>query len=261
MPQEIRYEVRDKIGILTVDRPQARNALNWAAQEQFAALVRQIGQEQKLRVLIITGSGEQAFVSGGDLKELSRESGPEDGERLSRVMGSALIELTKLPVIVIAAVNGDAIGGGCEILTASDLRLATTYARFRFAEVSVGLSTGWGGGARLIRLIGQSRATELLLTGREFSAEEAYFLGLIHRVTPVGQNVFEAALNWAEELVRLPAIALTTMKEVLWSSLSYPLPAAYELEQRLFNELWQTPDHLEALRAFTEKRKPTFGNV
>ena len=135
-----------------------------------------------IRALIITGKGEQAFVSGGDLKELNQDVRQETGKRLNAIMSAALVQLAQLPIPVIAAVNGDAFGGGCEIVTACDLRLASETARFSFAQVRVGLVSGWGGTARLINLIGQSRAMEILLTARIFDAAEAQRLGLIHRV-------------------------------------------------------------------------------
>ena len=169
-----------------VNRPAARNALTWSAQEGFAQAVA-AARAADARALIITGAG-QAFVSGGDLKELANHPEAAAGERLNRVMSAALDDLVALPCPVIAAVNGDAIGGGCEILTACDLRLAAPGARFAFRQVHNGLTTGWGGAGRLVALIGQSRATELLLTGRTFDAAEAQALGLVHRLARAGNN-------------------------------------------------------------------------
>jgi enoyl-CoA hydratase len=256
MSEPITYDVQDGIGVLCVNRPGARNALNWAAQERFAEVVAAAAQDPSLRVLIITGAGHQAFVAGGDLKELVRHGDAAGGGRLNRVMGTALAQLTELPIPVMAAVNGDAYGGGCEIITACDLRLAAASAHFQFAQIRNALTTGWGGTARLVRLIGQSRAMELLLTGRTLTSQEAQTIGLVHEVVERGQDVLVVARQWAERLVQLPLAALAANKTLVNADL--PLPDAYALETRLFTQLWVHPDHHEAMQAFNEKRPPLF---
>ena len=257
MSSEIVYQVENEIAIIRVNRPEARNALNWAAQEGFAAAVTAVSQNPAIRVLILTGTGQQAFVAGGDLKELGQNPDRAAGERLNRVMGQALVQLTELPIPVIAAINGDAFGGGCEILTACDLRLAAAQAQFSFAQVRVGLTTGWGGTARLVRLIGQSQATELLLTSRLFDAQEAVRLGFVHRILPSAADVLAAALAWAEEMTHLPQAALAATKTLIRHS-HLSLREGHNIEKELFLNLWAQPDHLEALAAFNEKRKPAF---
>ncbi len=246
------------LALLQVERPEARNALNWAAQEAFAQAVTAVAHAPHARVLIITGSGDKAFVAGGDLKELADHPEPEAGLRLNQVMSQALAQLTELPIPVIAAVNGDAFGGGCEILTACDLRLAAPHARFSFAQVKVGLTSGWGGTARLVRLIGQSAAMELLLTGRLIDATEATRLGLIHRLAPAGQQVLDVARAWATELMALPRHALANTKSLVRTASHFSPAETYAAETRLFTQLWASPDHLEALAAFREKRVPQF---
>ncbi len=259
MSSSIEFHVNsDGLALLMVNRPEARNALNWAAQEAFAAAVTAVSQSPTARVLIITGSGDKAFVSGGDLKELADHPTPEAGARLNRVMGTALAQLTELPIPVIAAVNGDAFGGGCEILTACDLRLAAPHARFSFAQVKVGLTSGWGGTGRLVRLIGQSHAMELLLTGRLIDAPEALRLGLIHRITPPELPLLQTAVAWANELINLPRHALAATKALVQTAGHATLVETYWQESKLFANLWASPDHLEALAAFREKRLPQF---
>ncbi len=248
----------DGLALLQVNRPAARNALNWAAQEAFAQAVTAVAHTPQARVLIITGSGDKAFVAGGDLKELADHLEPEAGMRLNRVMGQALAQLTELPIPVMAAVNGDAFGGGCEILTACDLRLAASHARFSFAQVKVGLTSGWGGTGRLVRLIGQSRAMDLLLTGRLIDTAEAARLGLIHRIVPAGQPVLQTARAWAAELMALPRQALASTKALVHVAAHATLDETYAAETRLFTRLWASPNHLEALAAFREKRPPRF---
>lgn len=248
----------DGVATLRVNRPGARNALNWAAQEQFAEVVTAVSQDPTIRVLIITGTGDKAFVSGGDLKELEGHPEADAGARLNRIMGAALAQLTALPIPVIAAVNGDAFGGGCEILTACDLRIAAAHARFSFAQVKVGLTTGWGGAGRLVRLIGQSAAMELLLTARLIDAPEARRLGLVQRVIPAGESVKVAAQAWATELAALPRRALASTKALVHAASHSSLAETYRQETRLFTKLWASPDHLEALAAFRQKRPPRF---
>jgi enoyl-CoA hydratase/carnithine racemase len=257
MKQAVTYEEQENRAIIRIQRPSARNALNWIAQEQFASAVAQAAASAKIRALIVTADGRDAFAAGGDLKELVNHPEPEAGERLNRVMSNALRQLTHLPVPVIAAVNGNAFGGGCEIMTACDLRLAVPQAQFGFIQVKVALTTGWGGAARLIQLVGQSRAAELLLTGRLFDAQEALQMGFLHRLAAPDQTALEAACQWADELARLPRQALAATKALLYAG-DQPLDAQYQLERRLFVDLWPQPDHLEAMDAFVAKRPPRF---
>ncbi|GIK58804.1 MAG: 3-hydroxybutyryl-CoA dehydratase [Chloroflexota bacterium] len=261
MPDEISFTIADQIATLTVNRPEARNALNWAAQEQFAACVTAVSQNPSIRLLIITGAGQQAFVAGGDLKELSGHPEPEAGVRLNQIMRRALQQLTELPIPVIAAVNGDAFGGGCEILTACDLRIAAGHARFSFAQVKNALATGWGGTARLVRLLGQSRALELLLTARLLTAVEAQQIGLVHRVVNTGADWNTAVNAWARELCQLPGPTLAALKQLTYAAAHLPLAETNRLETELFVHLWSHPDHLEAMAAFVEKRKPLFNRI
>ena len=259
MDEPIIFQVHENgVALLLVNRPEARNALNWAAQEAFAATVAQVAADGRIRALVISGQGEQAFAAGGDLKELCCAPETAVGQRLNQIMGGALAQLGELPIPVIAAVNGDAFGGGCELVTACDLRLAAAHARFSFAQVRNGLTTGWGGAARLVQLIGQSRALELLLTARLFDAAEAQQMGLIHRVVPVGEDALAAALTWAEELVALPADALAALKTLTRAAAHLSLEEATRLESGLFLQLWGSPNHVEALNAFREKRAATF---
>ncbi len=260
MSELIEFQVEWGVAVLRIKRPEARNALNWLAQEQFANAVERAAGDPTLRVLIITAAGDKAFASGGDLKELSHHPDSAGAERLNRVMGAALDRLTRLPAPVIAAVNGDAIGGGCEIMTACDFRVAAESARFRFAQVQVGLTTGWGGTARLVHLLGASRAMDLLLTGRSFDAVEALRMGFVQRLVKRDQ-VMEQALEWAGELTALPREALAANKRLIWQMAGQSLEDAYQLEKKLFIELWPTVDHLEAVAAFNDKRRPHFGDA
>jgi enoyl-CoA hydratase/carnithine racemase len=256
MTDTILYEETGGVGVLTVNRPDARNALTWEAQQGFVRAVTTAAESRSLRVLVVTGAGP-TFVAGGDLKELADELTPESGLRLNRIMTEALEQLTQLPLPVIAAINGDAAGGGCEIIVACDLRLAVADAQLRWVQVRVGLTTGWGGTARLVRLIGGSRAMALLLTGESISAAEAARIGLVHRLVPAGEPVLPVALAWAERLAALPRDALAATKELVRLA-AISADTAASAEPELFAALWGGPNHREAVAAFLDKRSAHF---
>ncbi len=258
MSKEIEFHVENKVATLRVNRPKARNALNWSAQTQFAECVTAVSRDATIRILIITGTGSKAFVAGGDIKELSRHPEPDAAIRLNQIMRQALLQLTELPIPVIAAINGDAFGGGCEILTACDLRIAVPHARFGFAQVKNGLTTGWGGTGRLVYLLGQSRALELLLTARLLDVTEAKQIGFIHRVVPTDQDLDTAVSAWGNELMQLPQTALAATKTLTHAASHLSLSETNNLETELFVGLWPHPDHLKAMQAFVEKRPSRF---
>ena len=261
MSKEIEFNIENHIATLRVNRPKARNALNWSAQRQFADCITAVSRDPAIRILVITGTGDKAFVAGGDLKELSRHPEPDAAVQLNRIMRDALVQMTELPLPVIAAINGDAFGGGCEILTACDLRIAVPHARFSFAQVKNALTTGWGGTGRLVRLLGQSRAMELLLTTRLLDVDEAKHIGLIHRIVPSGQSLETAVFAWAAELIKLPQTALAATKTLTYAATQLSLVETNHLETELFVGLWPHPDHLEAMNAFVEKRPPQFNQT
>jgi enoyl-CoA hydratase len=257
MMQEILFSIEDQVGILQVNRPQARNGLNWTAQAEFAGIIQSVAHDPAIRVLIITGTGDKAFVAGGDLRELAGEVGNGGTSiRLKQTMTRALQQLSELPIPTIAAINGDAIGGGFEILTACDLRIAMPHVQLRMAQVGVGLTTGWGGTARLVNLLGQSRATDLLLTSRSLTALEAQAIGLVHRLA--SQNVLAEAKAWAQELVVLPREAMAATKMLLTAANRMTPNEMAALETLHFTKLFGKANHREALTAFVEKRKPLF---
>lgn len=261
MSDGIIYETRGEVGILRVDRPHARNALSWAAQDAFAAQVDRLRRQPDIAALIVTGTGDRAFVAGGDIKEHIGRFDPAAGARLNRTMSTALAQLAQLPYPVIAAINGDAYGGGWEIVTACDLRLMRAGTQLHFVQVKVGLTSGWGGAGRLVRLIGLSRALDLLLTGRALSAEAALDAGLIHRVVPASDDVLAAAVAWARQLGNLPRDAVAALKRLAYAAASGDSAAMAALEAALFQTQWGSPNHREALAAFSERRAPRFNST
>ncbi|MCP5097141.1 MAG: enoyl-CoA hydratase/isomerase family protein [Chloroflexi bacterium] len=257
MTNEIQLDIQNQIATITINRPKALNALNWAAQDQFATAIKEVAQNADIRVLIITGAGYRAFVAGGDLKELNQHPDKAGGERLNQTMNTALNALTSIPIPVIAAINGDAFGGGCEILTACDICIAANHVRFSFAQVRNALTTGWGGTARIVKLIGQSRAMELLLTARLMDVREAQEIGLVHQV--VAKAELETAVHTlATQLINLPRHALAANKLLVQFASQNSSSETNQLETKLFVDLWTQPDHIEAMDAFVNKRKPKF---
>jgi enoyl-CoA hydratase/carnithine racemase len=173
---------------LTFNHPEARNALNWAMQEAFLEAMHGLVGDADVRVLIITGAGDKAFCAGGDLLELANFPTEEDGTRLATIMGDALNLLEDAPFPSIAAINGHAMGGGCEVALACDLRIMDSAAKFGMVQLSLGLTPGWGAGQRLLRLLGYSRALEALLKAQPMTAADAFSLGIINQVADAGQK-------------------------------------------------------------------------
>jgi enoyl-CoA hydratase len=237
------------VGTLTFNRPEAMNALSHAAMQQFAACVRQLEADTALRALILTGAGTAAFCSGGDLAELRDRPTEEDARAMIDLMGSALLALEALPIPVIAAINGYALGGGSEIALACDLRVVDESARMGFVQIHMALTPGWGAGQRLARLVGTSKALELLLEGQLLNAEALRMLGLANEVAPRGQAL-AAALRRAEAIAQRPPQVVRAIKALLHAHRTLPYPAALQAERDLFPPLWAHPDHLDAVEAF-----------
>lgn len=245
------------IATITINRPEVRNALNWEAMEAFADAVHRAESTPDLSAMIVTGAGQQAFISGGDLRDLHRTSSEADGLRQHDLMASALDALEALPVPVIAAIEGAARGGGCEVLLACDMRVAAEDATLGFAQIHMAVTPGWGGARRLLELVGYAHAFELLLTGGMLSARKAYAIGLVNHITPRGRALTEAR-RIALQFANGPQGALRGVKEVLRAHLRLPPEAARAREREIFARLWASPDHAEAVLAFLERREPVF---
>ena len=255
MDDSILFEINEGIGILTVNRPKSRNALNWQTQQQFAETITACANNPALRSLIITGTGDM-FVSGGDIRDQTDQFDQETGQQLYATMGAALRQLTELPVPVIAAINGNAYGGGCEIITACDLRVMAVDAKLHFVHAKMGLTTGWGGAARLIHLVGASQAMQFLLTAQAIDAETALASGLVNQVTTNSDSALDAALALAKRMESLAPNSLGALKQLVWRSAD--LEHGYAAETELFLKQWSHPNHIEAVNAFLQKRAPRF---
>jgi len=251
---DVRLEIGgDGVAVLIIDRPDRMNALSWAGMEAFRARVLEARDDRRIRALVITGAGDRAFVSGGDLAELQHYPTERDGRRLADLMGDALAEVDAMEIPVVAAINGHSRGGGCEIAVACDIRIAAENASLGFVHVRQGITTAWGGAQRLKRLVGYGRAIELLLTGRIISPLEALALGLVEQVVPLGKAL-EAAHSLAATIASHPPQAVRALKRLVRLGAS----EAFAAEREVLSRLWATHDHLEAVAAFLEKRAPVF---
>lgn len=249
----IRFEmIEPGIGLLLVNRPQARNALNWEAMETLAQLIENLHGIPDLRAVILSGAGK-AFIAGGDLKQLHNHASEADGLRLSKLVSDALARLEALPCPSIAAINGHARGGGVEIALACDLRVMDGGTDMAFVQVTLGLTPGWGAGQRLLRLAGYNRALELLVTGRVLSAQEAWELGLVNRIAQPGETM-ETALALARTIARYEPGAVQALKRLLRGGLVLAPDQAAAAEQAEFPPLWATDAHTQAVERFLQRK-------
>ena len=244
------------VTLLKVSRPEQRNAIDFATMDELEEVLTLLEKDESLRVLVLTGGGE-TFVSGGDLKDFQVLVTAEDGRRMAERMGAILTRISCLPVPVIAALNGPAVGGGTEVALACDLRVAATNAYFSFRQVTMGIMTAWGGAPRLLALLGFSRSLYYLLTAERIPPEQALQMGLVQCVTPEGQAV-AGALEMARQIVSQPPLAVRAIKRTLRHMMGVPFEAAAAVEVQEFGEVWASEDHLEAVNAFFAKRPPVF---
>ncbi|HOG45239.1 MAG TPA: enoyl-CoA hydratase-related protein [Anaerolineae bacterium] len=251
----ILYEKSEGLATITINRPEVRNALTQALMEELGQAIDQAEADEEVRVLILTGAGERAFVAGADIGEVgARDTLTELGAN-SRVRRGVFSRLEHLSRPSIAAVNGYALGGGCELALACTLRIAADTARFGQPEINLGIIPGLGGTQRLTRLVGKGRAMELILTGDLIDAQEAFRIGLVNKVVPAAQ-LMEEARALAKKLAAKPPLALRAAKDAVDYGADMSLAAALEFENRLFAILSGTADKAEGVAAFLEKRKP-----
>ena len=244
-----------EVAVLTIDRQDKLNALDPTVVEQIGQSLLELEAEGP-RAIIVTGAGEKSFVAGADIGVMSTMS-PVEAKRFAEISNAAMALLDRSPIPTIAAVNGFALGGGCEVALACDLRIAAENALFGFPEVSLGILPGMGGTQRLPRLLGPALAKELIFTGRRLDAREALSMGLVNRVVPRGE-----ALNTAREIAsRIAAngpIAVRYAKAAANRALDVDLISGLEYETDQFALLFSTEDAREGMAAFIERRKPRF---
>ncbi len=253
---QIIREQRDSVAILRLNRPEKLNALSREMVDSLSDELRQLKSQTSLRSIILTGAGERAFCVGTDIGELSQLD--EDAARNFSVRGQTLCsQIESSPVPVIAAIDGLAVGGGCELALACHIRIASKTARFGLPETKLGVIPGYGGTQRLPREVGQSLALEMMLAGRTLSAEEALQHGLVNRITDQSELIMEAE-SLAGEISKLAPLAIRACLNAVTRGLELPLKDGLALETEIFASLFGTEDMREGTRAFFEKRPPVF---
>ena len=249
-------EKRDGIALVTVNRPEKLNALNDRVMDDLDAAFAALGSDAEVRGVILTGAGEKAFVAGADIAELAKQS-PVGGKEKSIRGQRVLDRIENLGKPVVAAVNGFALGGGCELALACHVRVASENARLGTPEVKLGLMCGYAGTQRLARIVGKGRALELLLTGEPVDAAEAHRIGLVNRVFPRDRLLAEAEALLRKMIANAP-VSLRFSLEAVNAGLEMPFDEAQYLEATLFGLLCTTDDMKEGTQAFLEKRPARF---
>lgn len=245
----VNLEVAEGVGTIRLDRP-PMNALDAALQDRLRELAEEAGRRADVRAVVLYG-GEKVFAAGADIKEM-RDMDHTAMVLRARALQDSFTAVARIPKPVVAAVTGYALGGGCELALCADFRIAGANAKLGQPEIQLGLIPGAGGTQRLARLIGPSRAKDLVFTGRMVKADEALTLGLVDRVVPA-EEVYEAAFAWAAKLAQGPAIALRAAKEAIDGGLETDLDTGLALERSWFAGLFATEDRERGMRSFVEE--------
>ncbi len=252
------YEKENGIGMIDFNRPQNMNAMNNKLIQELDQILGEVASDDDIAVVIITGS-ERVFSAGADIKEVSNLVSPFDAHQLVTRIQTLFDKIENLPKPVIAAVSGLAVGGGCELSLACDIRIAAENALFGQPEIKIGLIPGGGGTQRLPRLIGLGRAKELLYTGDTIDAQEAHRIGLVNKVVPL-ESLIEETKKMAKKMMSLSGVALKITKMAVNEGINMDIRSALSYEARCFELLFSTEDRKEGITAFLEKRQPVFKN-
>lgn len=246
------YEQKGAVGVITISREKAMNALNSTVLEELDQTLDAVNLDE-VRCLILTGAGEKSFVAGADIGEMSSLTKAE-GEAFGKKGNDVFRKLETFPIPVIAAVNGFALGGGCEISMSCDIRICSDNAVFGQPEVSLGITPGFGGTQRLARLVGAGMAKQLIYTARNIKADEALRIGLVNAVYPLAE-LMPAAEKMAAGIAKNAPIAVRNCKKAINEGLDADMDEAIVIEEKLFGDCFETYDQKEGMAAFLEKRK------
>ncbi|NNV06234.1 enoyl-CoA hydratase/isomerase family protein [Geobacillus sp. C56-T2] len=251
----LQCEIENRVAVVSIHRPPL-NPLNTKVFQELSALIDELEANQQVGAVVITGAGEKAFVAGADIHEMMDLDlvGMMEMNKISR---SAFLKIENASKPVIAAVNGLALGGGCELALACDLRICSEHAKFAFPEINLGIIPGGGGTQRLPRIVGQGVAKELLYFGEMIDAQRALSIHLVNKVVP-SDELLPTAKEWAGKLAKKPAIAMRMLKEAVNTGANVDLQSGLMVETACFGNAFVTEDRKEGMRAFTEKRKPVF---
>ena len=247
----VNCEVKDKIAVITINRPEALNALNSQVLDDLAAAFDGIDLGT-VRAVVLTGAGDKSFVAGADIGEMSTLSKAE-GEAFGKKGNDVFRKIEEFPIPVIAAVNGFALGGGCEISMSCDIRICSENAMFGQPEVGLGITPGFGGTQRLARLIGAGMAKQLIYTARNIKADEAYRIGLVNAVYPQ-EELLAAAEKMASQIAANAPIAVRACKKAINDGLQTDIDAALVIEEKLFGSCFESEDQREGMANFLRKK-------
>jgi hypothetical protein len=248
----INYEQDGMVGIITINRPEALNALNSAVLDELNGCLDGI-DTNVVRAIVLTGAGNKSFVAGADIGEMSKLS-PAEGEAFGKKGNDVFRKIETFPIPVIAAVNGFALGGGCEIAMSCDIRICSDNAMFGQPEVGLGITPGFGGTQRLARLVGAGMAKQLIYTARNIKADEALRIGLVNAVYPQ-EELLGVAKKMAGNIAQNAPIAVRACKKAINDGLDAKMDDAIVIEEKLFGSCFATHDQVEGMSAFLEKRK------
>lgn len=249
-------EKKNGVGKLTINRPKNLNALNKEVLVELTQVLKAIEKDEDIQVLIVTGAGEKAFVAGADIKEMKDKNAIE-GRDFSTLGNAAFSQLENLRQPTIAAVNGFALGGGCELAMACDIRIGSMNAKFGQPEVGLGITPGFGGTQRLSRLVGLAKAKELIYTAKTINADEAMNIGLLNQLVEASDLTAEAE-KMAQAIMKQSPLAVEASKKLINRGYEMDLIHGLEMEAEMFGALFATEDQKEGMTAFTEKRKAAF---
>ncbi|SMC89619.1 enoyl-CoA hydratase [Desulfocicer vacuolatum DSM 3385] len=256
--ETVRYEKDKNLAVITItlNRPEHMNAISIEMLDELNLLTDCMANDSDIAAVIITG-GDKCFAAGADISQVSRLDSPVDAHAFVSRAQMVMEKIERIEKPVIAAVNGVAFGGGCELALACDIRLASEDALFALPEIKIGVIPGAGGTQRLPRLIGMGRAKEMLFSGDPINAQEAYRIGLVNRIFPAG-SLMDEAVKLAEKFAGRPRLALKANKTAVSTGMDMDLQSALAYEARCFELLFSTEDLKEGVQAFMEKRKPVF---
>jgi len=254
--KNILFQIEEQIATITFNRPKVLNALNEASLKEFSHAIDKVAGHEDIRVLILTGAGDKSFVAGADITEFLKFNALK--AKIFSEMGHGIVsKLQELPIPVIAAVNGFALGGGCEVVIACDFIYASENAMFGLPEINLGIIPGFGGTQRLPRLVGKNRAKEMIFTGKMITAAEAQAMGLVNKVC-IQDQLMDEVLNVAKIIVSKGKISLRAAKQAINAGMDVDLKTGCRVEIDAFAICLASPDAKEGTQAFLEKRAPDF---
>lgn len=249
----VNCEVQGAVAVLTIDRPKALNALNPDVLADLKAAFEGIDQDT-VRCVVLTGAGDKSFVAGADIGSMSTMTKAE-GEAFGKLGNDIFLMIESFPLPVIAAVNGFALGGGCELAMSCDIRICSDNAMFGQPEVGLGITPGFGGTQRLPRIVGLGMAKQLLYTARNIDAAEALRIGLVNAVVPQAE-LMDTALKMANTIAKNAPIAVRACKKAVNEGMQVSIDKAVEIEEKLFGDCFETHDQVEGMACFLSREKP-----